>query len=150
MKIRLVGLAMALFASSQLYAAGEWLTDYKAALAESKKSGKLVLMDFTGSTWCPPCIQMKKQVFDTQAFKGYALENLVLLELDFPQDMDPTPGNIRLAEKYGVTDETGLSVFPTLVLVNSDGKPLAIRRGEPFFSPPDFIDWAKAVKKGAQ
>ncbi len=149
MKKLFAALLIALAVSSQLHAASEWLTDYHAALAEAKKSGKLVLMNFTGSNWCPPCMQMKKRVFDTQAFKGYALENLVLLELDFPQDANPAPESFELAEKYGVTDETGQTVFPTLVLTNAGGQALAVRRGQPFFDTPNFIGWVDSVKKNA-
>ncbi len=45
----------------------------------------MVLLDFTGSDWCPWCIRLDKEIFSTSEFKDYAKENLVLVELDFPQ-----------------------------------------------------------------
>ena len=42
----------------------EWQTDYEQALATAKAAKKCVLLDFTGSDWCGPCIQMKKVVFE--------------------------------------------------------------------------------------
>ena len=33
------------------------------ALAKAKAEKKNVLVEFTGSDWCPPCIAMRKNVF---------------------------------------------------------------------------------------
>ena len=47
--------------------AGEgWLIDAEKAKEQAKKEGKAILMDFTGSDWCPPCKQLKSKVFDSQ------------------------------------------------------------------------------------
>ena len=43
--------------------ADEWQTDYDKALATAKAESKRVLLDFTGSDWCGPCISLKKKVF---------------------------------------------------------------------------------------
>ena len=36
-----------------------WSTDLDKALAEAKAAKKSVLVEFTGSDWCPPCIAMR-------------------------------------------------------------------------------------------
>ena len=41
---------------------GIWQTDYKQALAQAAQEKKRVLLDFTGSDWCPYCVQMDKEV----------------------------------------------------------------------------------------
>ena len=70
MKTLLTTLALAAFAL-QLHASGDaWTTDLPAAKDTAKKENKLILMDFTGSDWCPPCVALKKQVFETDIRPG--------------------------------------------------------------------------------
>ena len=73
-----------------------WLTSYSTAIAESKSSGKPVLVNFTGKAWCGWCIRLRREVFETEEFKQWAADNVVLLELDFPRTGTP-PENRRLA-----------------------------------------------------
>ena len=63
---------------------GPWHSSYEKALEEVKEKGRPVLMLFTGSDWCPPCQRMDRELLDTDEFKKWAKENVVLLELDFP------------------------------------------------------------------
>lgn len=97
-----------------------WHTSWEQAAAESKKTGKPILMDFTGSDWCGWCIKLKKEVFDTAKFKSWASQKVVLLELDFPQkkklDKATRAQNERLAKKYNVQG------FPTIVFADHTGK----------------------------
>ena len=97
-----------------------WGTDLDAALAKAKKEKKLVVMDFTGSDWCGWCIKLKKEVFDTSDFETYAKDNLVLVEVDFPSKKQQTKelkkANEKLKDKYGANG------FPTIVVLNSEGK----------------------------
>jgi thiol-disulfide isomerase/thioredoxin len=127
-------------------AAEGWLTDYATAVAQAKKEGKVVLLDFTGSTWCPPCMLMKKRVFESDEFKRYAAEKLVLLELDFPQEVSDGDAvvakNLALANQFGIVDPVlGGPAFPTLVLMRPGSVKIAVQRGA-FFEPAQFIQWA--------
>jgi len=109
------------FAVSAL--AGEWMTDYKAALALSKKTGKPVLADFTGSDWCGWCIKLHKEVFDKPEFKAWAKKNVILLELDYPQRKKLPAAlqkqNDSLAAKYKIQG------YPTVLFLSSKGDALA-------------------------
>jgi len=62
-----------------------WMVDLEKASAESKKTGKPILANFTGTDWCGWCIKLKREVFDTPEFKAWAKKNVVLLEVDFPR-----------------------------------------------------------------
>ena len=62
-----------------------WLKDYVLARNKAKAENKPILMYFSGSDWCKPCIQFSREVFDQEEFRSYAAENLVLLKLDFPR-----------------------------------------------------------------
>lgn len=94
-----------------------WSTDLDKAIADAKAGKKSVLVEFTGSDWCPPCIAMRKNVFSKKEFVQAASKNFILVELDFPKgDKALTEKNKPLAEKYKIEG------FPTVILVNSEGK----------------------------
>lgn len=101
--------------------AGAWGISYKAAVAQAKKEKKLILVDFTGSDWCGWCIKLKKEVFDTDEFKKWAKDNVVLLEIDFPRDKSKLTAatqkqNEELKNTYKITG------FPTILFLDADGK----------------------------
>ena len=119
--------------------ANGWGDDYKAALATAAKENKKVLLDFTGSDWCGWCIKLKKETFDQPAFKDYADKNLVLVEIDFPQGKSQSPAvkaqNNSLQEQYKVQG------FPTLVVLDPQGKVIKQQSGYIPGGPAGFISW---------
>lgn len=62
-----------------------WLVNLEEAYAQSKKTGKPILANFTGSDWCGWCKKLTASVFVHKEFKDWASKNVVLLELDFPR-----------------------------------------------------------------
>lgn len=96
-----------------------WVHSWEQASKESKASGKPILMDFTGSDWCIFCIKLKHEVFETEAFRQWAADKVVLMEVDFPRSFDLDPflisQNEALAGKYGIQG------YPTVVFTNADG-----------------------------
>src|SRR4051812_34345808 len=102
--------------------AAEWETDYGRALAKAKAQNKRVLLDFTGSDWCGPCIALRKRVFSRPEFTGYAAKNLIVVEIDYPQQKKQSAElrkqNDKLGRQYGI-DGKG---FPTVILLDPSGK----------------------------
>jgi protein disulfide-isomerase len=131
-----------IIASSE--AAEGWKTDYTAALAEAAKENKMVLLDFTGSDWCGWCIKLQKDTFSKPEFKKFAQESLVLVELDFPrgktQSDELKKQNEELAEKFGIQG------FPTLVLLDPQGKEATRNVGYLQGGPEAFIQWVESVR----
>jgi len=125
----------------------EWRTDYEKALAGAKSSNKCVLIDFNGSDWCGPCIEMKKVVFSKPAFSSYADKNLVLLDIDYPQRKvlpeKLTAQNKRLEKQYGI-DKSG---YPTVFLLDPSGKILGHLEGYGGQSSADMIAWIEKLRK---
>jgi protein disulfide-isomerase len=124
----------------------EWQTDYEQALAAAKAGNKCVLLDFTGSDWCGPCIQMNKVVFSKAAFLIYADKNLILVEVDYPQHKKlsekVTKQNERLMHEYGI-DNSG---FPTVILLSPEGKVLGQLEGYGGERPADIIAWVEKLR----
>ncbi len=138
-------LSLILLAASTAFAADDWQTDYKAALEQAAKENKPVLLDFTGSDWCGWCIKMVKDTFSQPDFKSFAKKNLILVELDFPnnkpQSAEVKKQNEALQAKYGVEG------FPTLILLNSQGKEIARNAGYLPGGPKAFISWVQEATK---
>ncbi len=99
-----------------------WTTSMKEAIAESKKTGKPILADFTGSDWCGWCIKLNNEVFSKSQFKNWAKKNVVLLELDYPSRKQQSAAvkkqNNALKNKYKIRG------YPTILLLGADGKVL--------------------------
>jgi len=101
-----------------------WGNDLAAAKTRAAKNNKLVLVDFTGSTWCPPCIALHEHVLTQPAFLDFAEQHLELVALDFPHDNEQVdPANARLALEYQVEG------FPTVIVMNPKGKTLHRLKG---------------------
>lgn len=94
-----------------------WETDVDAALALAKKENKAVMLEFTGSDWCPPCMMMSKKVFSKEEFQKAASKNYILVHLDYPKgDPELKKKNEPLLQKYKVEG------YPTIILLDSNGK----------------------------
>ncbi len=61
-----------------------WYDDLEVASKVAYKSDKPIMLFFTGSDWCGWCIRLQKEVFQQEAFKQWAADNVILVELDFP------------------------------------------------------------------
>jgi protein disulfide-isomerase len=146
--VKLVGLLVASVIFGGIIASSEateaWKTDYTAALAEAAKENKMVLLDFTGSDWCGWCIKLQKDTFSKPEFKKFAQESLVLVELDFPrgktQSDELKKQNEELAEKFGIQG------FPTLVLLDPQGKEAARNVGYLQGGPEAFVQWVESAR----
>lgn len=133
-------LAVSLLACSVLSLAGaaelKWLTDLPKAQAKAKAENKLVMMDFTGSDWCPWCIKLDKEVFSTSEFVQYAEKNIVPVQVDFPhskqQSKELKQANQELQKKYKIEG------YPTVVVLDKDGKKVGDLGYEPG-GPKPFI-----------
>lgn len=95
------------------------------AEAKAKQSNKFILLNFSGSDWCIPCIRLEKEVFEKEAFVTYAADKLIMLHADFPRQKKHLPSkeiiqqNEALAEQYNKKGN-----FPYTVLLDSNGKVL--------------------------
>lgn len=91
---------------------GDWYKYVDDAQKESKKTGKPILANFTGSDWCGWCIRLRNEVFNTDEFKKWAKENVVLLELDFPR-RTPLPEDLK-TQNSSMQQAFRVSGYPTI------------------------------------
>lgn len=119
-----------------------WGTDYAAALSEAKGQNRRVFLFFTGSDWCGWCMRLQKEILTTPEFASYASDNLVLVELDFPQKKRlPAPvksQNEALARKYGIEG------FPTVIVLDGSGRKVG-QLGYQEGGPAPFVKALKSL-----
>jgi thioredoxin-related protein len=114
--------------------------DLPGAEAYAKQNHKLILLEFSGSDWCIPCIKMEKEILDKESFKKFAQDHLVLLRADFPRlkkhqlPKEQAKKNEELAEHYNKE-----GAFPYTVLLDAEGKVLKKWDGLVAASPEEFI-----------
>ncbi len=116
-------LALISFFFCLVITAPTWQLNFDQARTEAAQSHKLILLNFSGSDWCGPCIKLKKNIFESVEFGQFAKEHLVLVRADFPRmsknqlDAKQTAHNEALAEKYNKQGK-----FPFTVLIDASGK----------------------------
>ena len=114
-----------------------WREDFPGALKQAQSENKLVLLDFTGSDWCPWCIKFDHDVLSTPKFAAYAGQKLELVKVDFPQHTllpdEQRRANDALAKQFNVDG------YPTYVLLNSAGNEIGRQVGYLDGGPEAFI-----------
>jgi len=115
-----------------LFSSSEWRNNLNEAKIMAQKEHKYILLNFSGSDWCGPCIRMRKEFFESQVFKQLADTELILVNADFPRNKknQPSPAqqklNDEMADKYNAQGK-----FPFTLLLDSEGKILQTWEGLP-------------------
>jgi len=124
----------------------DWGTDFEKAMQTAKEENKYILLNFSGSDWCGPCIRLHKEIFENEAFKIMAESNLVLINADFPRmkknqlSKELQKQNDHLADLYNAD-----GIFPVTLLLTPDGKVIEKWLGYPPLSPEEFVGQIKAT-----
>lgn len=118
-----------------------WRTDFAQAKQDAAKQNKNILLKFSGSDWCIPCIKMEKKLFDQDTFQHYATDHLLMVNADFPRQKknklsdELIKANEALAEQYNKEGH-----FPYTVLLDANGKVLKVWDGYKDMTPEEFIN----------
>jgi thioredoxin-related protein len=125
----------------------EWKTNFEVTKTEAAKQNKNILLVFSGSDWCGPCIKLDRDIWKSSEFMDYAKSNLILERADFPKkkqnQLSPEIKklNQNLAEKY---NKDGM--FPLVVVLDKNGKVLG-KTGYKKVSPTEYIALLKSFIK---
>jgi len=126
---------LAIIALSGVSLAGsDWMTNIDDALEKAKTEKKPVMVEFTGSDWCPPCIMMHKKVFSKKSFIDTASKKFILVKIDIPnKDPKLKKTNSKVMKKYKV------SGVPTVLLFDEGGKEFSRFSASQFPSVKAFL-----------
>ena len=119
--------------------AQEWYASFDAATEASEELRRPMILVFSGSDWCGPCIKLDREVWQTDVFKAYAKDHYVLYKADFPRKKNNRlpeaveAGNRALAEKYNPKGH-----FPLVLALGAKGEVLG-RTGYSKGKPKAYI-----------
>ena len=125
----------------------EWRTNFETAKTEAAKQNKNILLVFSGSDWCGPCIKLDRDIWKSMEFIEFANNNLILERADFPKkkqnqlSTEIRKMNQSLAEKY---NKDGM--FPLVIVLDKNGKVLG-KTAYKKVSPTEYIALLKSFIK---
>lgn len=129
-------LLICLFSITQI-SFSQQVNTLESSLTKAKQEHKKVLLYFSGSDWCAPCIKFKKTFIQNKAFQSFASENLIVVNADFPRlkknalSAEQTTENEKLADKYNAN-----GIFPLVLVLDENRK--VIKKWEKL--PDETID----------
>jgi thioredoxin-related protein len=117
----------------------DWKYNFEEAKKEAQTEGKNIVVIFSGSDWCAPCIKLERNIWMSEEFKKEAAEKWVLVKANFPRKKgnqlseEQTAHNRELAEKYNKEGS-----FPLVVILSPEGKLLG-KAGFKNIKPLEYI-----------
>ena len=142
----LYSFVLLIFTVSQL-TAQNWLTNLNEAKQKAQEDHKNILLVFSGSDWCAPCMKLERTIWQSEEFKTFAKEHFILLKADFPKQkknqLEPLlqEQNNQLSAKYNTN-----GFFPLVVILDKDGKLLG-STGYKNVTPKEYIDLLVSLEK---
>jgi thioredoxin-related protein len=116
--ISILFLITSLFGYSQ-----NWNTNFENAKVQADTENKNILLVFSGSDWCGPCMKLDKVVWQSPEFQIESNKSWVIYKADFPKKKanqlspESVERNNKLADKYNKNGS-----FPLVVLLDKKGK----------------------------
>lgn len=98
-----------------------WLRNYEEAVSKSQSSSKPIVVLFTGTTWCPACIKLEREVLSHPEFVNGVGQKFIFLKAEFP---DYTESALMSSPYKPLLDRYGVDAYPTIVVINANGQKL--------------------------
>ena len=124
----------------------QWETNFENAKEHAKEQHKFILLNFSGSDWCGPCMIFKKDYLESEKFLNIASEHLIMFNADFPRKKknmstpEQTKENAALATKYNKTGS-----FPLTLLLDADGNIIKSWIGKPDVATESWVAEVKSI-----
>lgn len=102
-----------------------WLNNYQTATIQQQKTGKLILMYFSGAGWDDYTQELDEQVMNTAAFQAWAEKNVIPLRVDYPPKDDTRQPKWEKTQNDQLHLKYNISKVPTFLFVDEAGDVLA-------------------------
>lgn len=127
--------------------AQHWENDFENGKKNAVAENKNIVLVFSGSDWCAPCMKLDKTIWSSEEFKTEADKNWILVKVDFPKKKTNSLSenqknqNNHLAEQYNKDGH-----FPLVVILDKNGKVLG-QTGYKNISPTAYIELLHTLEK---
>jgi thioredoxin-related protein len=124
-----------------------WNSNFEDVKVKAEKENKNILLVFSGSDWCGPCMKLDNVVWKSPEFQAEADKSWVIYKADFPKkkanqlSKELTESNNKLAEKYNKNGS-----FPLVLLLDKKGKVIGMT-GFKNVSASDYIKLIHSFEK---
>ncbi|KQT18474.1 thiol-disulfide isomerase [Chryseobacterium sp. Leaf404] len=122
---------------------------FENAQKQASENKELILLNFSGSDWCIPCIKLHKTMIGTDEFKKLETENIVVyINADFPRNKKNQLSTELKKENSSLADHYNpKGIFPYTLLMNSEGKILKSWEGLPSGNASSFTKEIREIKE---
>jgi len=112
-----------------------------ALTARAKTEGKdKVVVLLTGTDWCPYCVELERNVIQTSEWQSFASSEVVFESYEYPATGRPKSGvRGEMLERFDIEG------FPTIVVLDANGKVLGEEAGYGGDSPGEVMDWIRTL-----
>ena len=130
---------------TNLIVAQDWQYNFDDAKKQASEQNKNIIIVFSGSDWCAPCIKLDRSIWQSEAFKKESDKSWIMVRADFPRKKankltnEQTEHNRKLAEKYNLEGS-----FPLVVVLDKNTKVLG-KMGFKNISPEEYIKMIHAL-----
>ncbi|WP_430400734.1 thioredoxin family protein [Flavobacterium sp.] len=124
-----------------------WKLDFDEAKQLANEENKNIILVFSGSDWCAPCIKLDRNIWQSEAFKKESDENWIIVKADFPRkkanqlEDAQMNKNRKMAEKYNIEGS-----FPLVVVLDKSGKILG-KMGFKNVSSEEYVKMIQEIEK---
>ncbi len=132
---------------SVLATSQEWEESYADALASAKEQDKNILLVFSGSDWCAPCIKLDKNVWQSVNFTSYAKENLILYKADFPRKKKNALSEEKSIANNVLADKFNSKGYFPLVLLLDKNEAIVGKTGYKNASSSEYVSLLNSMQK---
>lgn len=125
----------------------DWKYNFEEAKQIASEEGKNIIIVFSGSDWCAPCIKLDKNIWQSEVFQKEASKEWIIVRADFPRkkantlSKEQTDHNRMLADKFNQEGS-----FPLVVILDKNGKLLG-KMGFKNVTPEEYIKMIHAFDK---
>ncbi|MEM6263286.1 MAG: thioredoxin family protein [Bacteroidota bacterium] len=116
-------IVLLLLSGSLFFSPPTWYQSLSDAQSIAKELERPILLVFSGSDWCRPCMKLEQEVLSQPNFQQFAAAELVLLKADFPRKRKNKLSSERLSAAEELAEHYNpKGMFPTLLLLNASGE----------------------------
>jgi thioredoxin-related protein len=112
----------------------KWL-DFNDGLAKAKTENKPIFVEFY-TEWCVYCKKFQKETIQNENVAQILLDKFVYIRLDAENQTNQIKYNGNTMSNVELTSSFGITSFPSLVFLESSGKPITFFPG--FMPAPQF------------